>query len=274
MATFDYFAEVYLVVQEKYKQAEFKELKKVIAWLLTAVLMFLFALTLIVFHPFHVIFSFFGYKAYIFISHSMMWVVWKSTYLIGTKTRIEGLENLKNLPKNRPIIVVSNHQSEFEIACLGALFSRTSHHLKYIAKKELARWIPSVSWNIRYGGHGIINRNHRDLALKAIEKFAENVKKHNWAAYIYPEGTRNKNSNQMRPFKAAGFVKLCECLPEALIVPIALENFWTVKRVPIVPFATMRVRIFEPIAQENFENPEKLLQHCEKLIRQELGQST
>ncbi|GAB4130224.1 MAG: lysophospholipid acyltransferase family protein [Raineya sp.] len=274
MATFHHFAEAYVLVQERYKQADFKTLKKVLAWLLTTILMLLFALTLIVFHPFHVLFSFFGYRAYIFVSHTMMWVVWKSTYLIGTKTRLQGLEHLKKLPKDRPVIVVSNHQSEYEIACLGVLFSKTSHHLKYIAKKELSYWIPSVSWNIRYGGHGTISRNHRELALKAIEKFAENIKKNNWAAYIYPEGTRNKNGNEMRPFKTAGFVKLCECLPDALIIPISLENFWTVKRIPIIPFAQMRVRIFEPISQEKFENSEQLLKHCEKLIRQDLGLAT
>lgn len=271
MATFYNFSEAYVLAQERYKQMEFRTLKKVIAWSLTTVLMLLFAVTLILLHPFHILFSFFGYRAYMFISHLMMWIVWRITYLVGTKTCLEGLENLSNLPKNCPIIIVSNHQSEFEIACLGALFSRTSHHLKYIAKKELAYGIPSVSWNIRYGGHGIISRNNRDLALKAIEKFAANVKKNNWAAYIYPEGTRNKNGNDMRPFKTAGFTKLCECLPEALIIPISLENFWTVKRIPIVPFAQMRVRIFEPISQKDFESSEKLLQHCEKMIRKDLG---
>lgn len=271
MATFYNFSEAYVLVQEKYKQADFKTAKKIIAWLLAAILMTLFVITLIVFHPFHVLFSFFGYNAYIFVSHTMMWIVWKSTYLIGTRTRLEGLEHLKNLPSERPVIVVSNHQSEYEIACLGALFARTSHHLKYIAKKELAHGIPSVSWNIRYGGHAAISRHNRELALKAIEKFAKNVKKNNWAAYIYPEGTRNKSSNEVRPFKSAGFEKLCECLPDALVIPIALENFWTVKKIPIVPFAQMRVHIFEPIDPKNFESSEQLLRHCEKLIRNELG---
>jgi 1-acyl-sn-glycerol-3-phosphate acyltransferase len=271
MATFHNFSEAYVLVQERYKQIDFKTFKKILAWLLTAILILLFAITLILFHPLHILFSLMGYKMYMLVSHTMMWVVWKSTYLIGTSTRLQGLEYLKNLPKNRPIIIVSNHQSEYEIACLGALFSRTSHHLKYIAKKELAYWIPSVSWNIRYGGHGIISRNNRELALRAIEEFAENIKKNNWAAYIYPEGTRNKNGNEMRPFKTAGFVKLCECLPDALIVPIALENFWTVKRIPIVPFAQMRVRIFAPIQQDAFESSELLLKHCEKLIRNDLG---
>lgn len=271
MAIFHNFSEVYVLAQERYKQTEFKVLKQILAWLLTFVLILLFALTIIIFHPLHILFSFLGYKRYMLVSHLMMWLVWKLTYLIGTRTRIEGLEQLKNLPPDRPIIIVSNHQSEYEIACLGALFAKTSHHLKYIAKKELAYWIPSVSWNIRYGGHGIISRNNRETALKAIEKFAENVNKHNWAAYIYPEGTRNKISNKVRPFKTAGFAKLCQCLPEALVVPIALENFWTVKSIPIVPFAQMRVHIFEPISQSDFESSEKLLQHCEKMIKKELG---
>ncbi|WP_448528443.1 lysophospholipid acyltransferase family protein [Raineya sp.] len=247
--------------------------QKIIAWGLTAIQLLVFLLIILVFHPLHVIFSLFGYKSYMLISHAMMGLVWRSTLLIGTKTRLEGLEVLQNLPENTPIIVVSNHQSEYEIACLGYLFSKTSHHLKYIAKKELAYWIPSVSWNIRYGGHGVIDRSQKVNALKSIEDFAWKVKKNNWAAYIYPEGTRNRYSNEVRPFKTAGFAKLCEILPEAPIIPIALENFWTVKRMPIEPFATMRVKIFPPLWQKDFPNAESLLQHCENMIRKELANS-
>ncbi len=249
---------------------EYPLLQKIVAWVLTFIQMFIFLLIILVFHPLHIIFSVFGYKAYMLISHAMMGLVWRSTLLIGTKTRIEGAEILQNLPENVPIIVVSNHQSEYEIACLGYLFSKTPHHLKYIAKKELAYWIPSVSWNIRYGGHGIIDRNQKISALKSIEAFAKKVKENNWAAYIYPEGTRNRYSNEVRPFKTAGFIKLCEILSEAPVVPIAVENFWTVKRIPIEPFATMRVKIFPPLSQKDFSTPEALLQHCENIIRKEL----
>jgi 1-acyl-sn-glycerol-3-phosphate acyltransferase len=245
-------------------------MKKTIAWLFTAIILLSFAIILIGFHPFHVIFSFFGYEAYMLVSHGMMWAVWRSSWLIGNTTQVDGLDFIKNLPKDRPMIVVSNHQSEFEIACLGYLFSKGSHHLKYVAKKELAYGIPSVSWNIRYGGHGVINRNNREQALKAIEKFAEQVAERKWSAYIYPEGTRNKRSNAVRPFKTAGFVKLCECLPDAFIIPIAIENFWTVKSIPVVPFSKMRIKIFPPLDPKDFENSEALLKYCEKLIREEL----
>lgn len=244
---------------------------QLLSWSLTFIQIGCFVIIIVLLHPFHVLFSLLGYKAYMLISHTMMWLVWRSTYLIGTKTRIEGKEILEQLPVNLPVIVVSNHQSEYEIACIGYLFSKTSHHLKYIAKKELAYWIPSVSWNIRYGGHGIIDRKQGVASLKAIEKFALKVKKNKWAAYIYPEGTRNKHSNLVRPFKVAGFAKLCEVLPEAPVIAIAIENFWTVKRIPIEPFATMRVKIFPPLWQKDFKNTETLLKHCEILIRKELN---
>lgn len=245
-------------------------MKVLSSWFFTVLIHLTFAIILIGMHPFHVTASLFGYKAYMIISHLMMFLVWKSSYLIGNKTHIEGEEWIHQLPADRPIIVLSNHQSEFEIGCLGYLFSKTPHHLKYLAKKELAYWIPSVSWNIRYGGHGIINRYHRKIAFKAIENFAKEVDKHNWAAYIYPEGTRNKRSNEVKPFKSAGFLKLCESLPDAIIIPIALENFWTVKAVPVQPFSLMRIKIFEPIEQSNFESAQDLLKYCEELIRNEL----
>ncbi|KOY87529.1 hypothetical protein AD998_16545 [bacterium 336/3] len=245
-------------------------MKKVIAWLLTFVLTLSFAIIVIGLHLFHVLFSLFGYKAYMIISHGMMWAVWRSSWLIGNTTKIEGVEHIGSYPRERPLIIVSNHQSEYEIACLGYLFSKTSHHLKYVAKKELSYWIPSVSWNIRYGGHGIIDRRKRDQALVAIEKFAQKIQENKWSAYIYPEGTRNKSSNAVRSFKTSGFTKLCECMPDALVIPISIENFWTVKSIPVVPLSKMRIRIFDALEQKDFTNSEILLKHCENLIRQDL----
>jgi len=245
-------------------------MRKIVAWPLTFILILSFAIIIIGSHPFHVILSFFGYNAYMLISHGMMWAVWRSSWLIGNTTKIEGLKSIDNYPKERPLIIVSNHQSEYEIACLGHLFSKGTHHLKYVAKKELANWIPSVSWNIRHGGHGIINRKKREEALTAIEKFAKRVNDNKWSAYIYPEGTRNKSSNAVRSFKTAGFAKLCECMPDALVVPISIENFWTVKSIPVVPFSKMRIKIFDALEQKDFDSSEILLKHCENLIRRDL----
>jgi len=46
-------------------------------------------------------------------------------------------------------IVVSNHQSMFDIPILGALLF--SNFPKYVSKRELGRGIPSVSYNLRRG---------------------------------------------------------------------------------------------------------------------------
>jgi 1-acyl-sn-glycerol-3-phosphate acyltransferase len=67
-----------------------------------------------------------------------------------------------------PYIVVSNHQSMFDIVILGSLLF--SNFPKYISKRELGRWIPTVSFNLRAGGHVLIDRGDAPQALAAIRE--------------------------------------------------------------------------------------------------------
>lgn len=141
-------------------------------------------------------------------------------YLLASRVRIT---NAQDLPLDRPLIVVSNHQSHYDITPLGTAFR--NHHGKYIAKKELGKGIPSVSFNLSHGGSALIDRKDAKQSLTAIKKFAQYIEKHNYAGMIFPEGTRSKNGQPKR-FSENGVKMLVKYAPSALIVPVTINNSW------------------------------------------------
>lgn len=146
------------------------------------------------------------------------WVVMKSLCILGANFKFKGF---KKLPSDQPIIFLSNHQSMWDIPPLMWKFRR--HHPKFIAKKELARFIPSVSFNINFGGSVAIDRSKPKEAVKKITDFAKRINKNKFSVCIFPEGTRTMNG-VMKPFKKSGIEALLKEMPNALFVPIAIKN--------------------------------------------------
>jgi len=144
--------------------------------------------------------------------------------LLFLGTSVE-FRNTYNIPKNKPLIIVSNHQSTQDIAPLVWFFR--AHYPKYVAKKELEKGIPSLSYSLRKGGAALIDRNNPKQAITALKKFAQYIEKNKYAAIIFPEGTRSTNGQPL-PFKDNGLKILVKYMPSAVIVPVTLNNSWRV----------------------------------------------
>lgn len=130
-------------------------------------------------------------------------------------------KNFKKLPTDKPIIFVSNHQSMWDIPPLIWKFRK--HRPKFVAKKELAKFIPSISYNLRVGGSVAIDRKDPEGAIKKIGEFAEWIKKNNCSICIFPEGTRSKDG-AVQAFKTQGLEAILEVIPDAYIVPVVIQN--------------------------------------------------
>jgi 1-acyl-sn-glycerol-3-phosphate acyltransferase len=246
-------------------------MKKIIDWLFTIFFIIVFFLVLLILHPIQIICTLFGYRGTAAASHAFMWSVVQSVRATGASFHIRHREYLRQIPKNRPIIIVSNHQSEFEIAVIGwYVYITTGHHCKFISKKELQYGIPSISWILRHSHHAIINRADRKQALESIDEFAAIAQKNNYAACIFVEGTRSKNGI-LKPFKTAGFTQLFDNMPNAAVITVTLENFYKTKRIPIQSFLPLRLTFSEPIERGN-QNAEEILKICEQRIKIQLGQ--
>src|SRR5690554_5158510 len=99
------------------------------------------------------------------------------------------------------------------------------HHAKFISKIELTRGIPSISFNLLHGGGANIDRQDSKQSIAEILKLAKNMKKNKWSVVIFPEGTRAREGI-MKSFHVGGIATILKKVPDALIVPIAINQSW------------------------------------------------
>ncbi len=151
-------------------------------------------------------------------------------------------------------LIVSNHQSMFDIPLLLHLFF--TNFPKFVSKRELARFIPSVSYNLRRGGNCLIDRDAAAEAVTAIAELGRRVEKRGVSAVIFPEGTRARRG-ELKPFKSRGTVALLSAAPATPIVPVTIESSWRLMQRNFwpIPFGVrVRVRIDDPIARHPDED--------------------
>lgn len=144
-------------------------------------------------------------------------------------------------------IIISNHQSLFDIILIGGLMF--SNLPKYVAKSELGRWIPSVSLNLKQGGHALIDRGDADQALAEIAGLGRRVQARNRSAVIFPEGTRSRDG-ALQPFRRAGARALLAAADQLAVVPVAVQGSWQLNRMwPFRPGKTVHISFGAPIAR-------------------------
>lgn len=141
-------------------------------------------------------------------------------YILGSRI---SFKNKYHLPTDRPIIFVANHQSMYDIPPLIWFLRR--YHAKFISKIELTKGIPSISFNLKYGGGANIDRKDSKQAVSEILQLGSRLKQNNWSAVIFPEGTRSRNGS-LKPFAVGGIATLLKKAPNALVVPIAIDGSW------------------------------------------------
>lgn len=242
-------------------------MKKTLYWVSGTPFLFLFFIVLLIFHPLQMMGNALGYRWHKKMVDAMIWCINRSLLLNGSILRHIRKTNAE-LPLDRPLIVVSNHQSMFDISAIGWMLRK--HHPKYVAKKSLEYGIPSISYNIRHGGSVAIDRNDARQAMRALGTFGQYIGERKYAACIFPEGTRSKDG-RLREFKSLGLLFLLKALPDALVVPVAVQGFWHIERYRMkpVPFGpALTCTLLEPI-ERDIDNKE-ILKIVEERIRKEV----
>lgn len=220
-------------------------MKKILGYILTPIVLLVYLLILCVFHPVQwVAFRVFGYAAHKKTVDALNFCLVACLYLSGN---VVGFTNKQNLPLNRPIIFIANHQSLLDIPPLGWFLRK--YQPKFISKIELTKGIPSVSFNLKHGGNANIDRKDPRQSISEIIKLALKMKESNWSAVIFPEGTRSKNG-RVKPFQSAGIATILKKCPEALLVPVVISNSWLIVKYgyyPLNAFTRMSLEVLEPI---------------------------
>lgn len=172
----------------------------------------------------------------------------------------------------RGYIFLSNHQSLFDIPIFGGLLF--NNYPKYVAKRELGKWIPLVSYNLRRGGNALIDRANRVQAVQAIKELGSACQERGVSAVMFPEGSRSRDG-ALKIFRSSGTRALLQSAPELPVVPTAIDGSWRLlenKMMPI-PFGTkIRVRFCAPIDRSGTESTSDVLNEARDRIAASLDQ--
>jgi 1-acyl-sn-glycerol-3-phosphate acyltransferase len=160
----------------------------------------------------------------------------------GAKIDITGLENI---PKDRNVVFMSNHQGNFDIALfLGCIPTQKG----FIAKAETLK-LPFIRDWMRHIHCVFMDRTDLRKAASAILEGIQVIEA-GYSMVIFPEGTRSRNK-QLGEFKAGSFKLATK--PKVPIVPVTIDGSYLLMEANhnrIVP-ATVNITIHPPVETAN-----------------------
>jgi 1-acyl-sn-glycerol-3-phosphate acyltransferase len=191
--------------------------------------------------------SFFGMPRWVHDGIPRMWCRWIIA-VAGIPIRTEGLEHL---PRDRAIVVASNHESWIDVGVLAVLIPQ---RYRFVGKKELQR-VPIWGRAWVAAGHISVDREDTQSAVRSLQQASELVRADNSAVVIFPEGTRTK-TGELMPFKKGAF-RLAAGLGVD-IVPVGISGSremlprggWRIRK------GRITVRFGEPIPTQGY-GPER-----------------
>jgi 1-acyl-sn-glycerol-3-phosphate acyltransferase len=129
--------------------------------------------------------------------------LWAYTLLIATNVHphILGREKIK---KGQSYIIISNHQSEFDIL---ALITTLGIQFRWIIKKELKK-APLFGYALYASRNIFIDRSNTKDAIKSINDGINRLPK-GTSVMVFAEGTRSSDGS-IQEFKKGGFITAIE----------------------------------------------------------------
>jgi 1-acyl-sn-glycerol-3-phosphate acyltransferase len=154
--------------------------------------------------------------------------VWARGICAASGVRVEA-HGLESLPRGGCTILISNHQSHFDMIALLVSFPGS---FRVVAKRFLF-YIPVFGWCLWAAGMIPIDREKRASAIQSLEKAAERIRG-GLPVLFFPEGTRSTDG-ALQPFKKGAFVIALKS--GASIVPVSVSGSRE-----ILPKGSIRIR--------------------------------
>lgn len=174
----------------------------------------------------------------------------------GVKVTLEGTENLRT---DAPQIVVTNHQSWFDVFALAAALPV---RYRFVAKQELGE-IPVFGRAWISCGHVSVDRGNREAAIEALDQAWKEIHEDRLTMILFPEGTRSPDG-RLKPFKKGAFVLAVQ--GQVPLVPAAVLGTRQImaKGDRWVRSGPVRVRIGAPIPTEGatIRDRNRLMEAC------------
>ncbi|WP_088292704.1 lysophospholipid acyltransferase family protein [Bacillus mycoides] len=198
-------------------------------------------------------------------------VVYKTTNWFGKKmVRVTGstveVKGLENVPKDKPVLVVSNHQSNMDIPVLLGYLNKP---IGFVSKAEIKKFPVVPTW-MELMNCVFMDRSNRRQSLKAIKDGIELLESGH-SIVIFPEGTRSKGG-EIGEFKAGSFHLAVKS--GVSILPVTLDGTYKMfeangnRMKPAHAILT----ISKPITPEEYASMDakELTQHTKDIIASQL----
>lgn len=167
---------------------------------------------------------------------------------VGIVLDVHGRENVD---PNEVYVVMSNHQSLYDIPVVFQAFKRP---LRMVAKKELFR-VPIWGKAMKTSGFVELDRKNRQKAIQSLKEARRFMERDGISLWIAPEGTRSK-TGVMGKLKKGGFHMALDT--GLRILPITIDGTRDVlqKGERRVEHGTkMRVTIHKPVQATDYGYP-------------------
>jgi len=193
--------------------------------------------------------------------------VWARYIFDVTKATVE-VEGLENLPKDKAVVFIANHQGQMDIPLL---YGFTGKPMAFVAKVELSK-IPLLADWMKLLQCTFIDRKSPKKSVQAILDAAANVSK-GYSQMIFPEGTRSKGKPHIE-FKAGSFKLAFKS--NSPIVPVTIDGTWRIfeEKNKIQKNQHVKMIIHEPIETVGLSKEElsEIPSRVEKIVCAPLGE--
>ncbi len=184
----------------------------------------------------------------------------------GVRVVLEGVENLRT---DAPQIVVSNHQSWFDVFALAA---HLPVRYRFVAKREL-EGIPVFGRAWKSCGHISVDRGNREAAIESLDQAWREIHEDRLTMVLFPEGTRSPDG-RVKAFKKGAFVLAIQ--GQVPVVPVAILGSREImaKGSSRIRSGEIRLRIGKPIPTGGLtlRDRNRLLQECRGAIMELKGE--
>jgi len=140
---------------------------------------------------------------------------WGARLITGIRVKVKGRENIPE----KACVYVFNHQSSLDGMAMGKLGLRRA---AVLGKKELL-YVPFFGWGFWLAGNIFLDRGKGRENTKRVDAAVQAIVKRNVSICIFPEGTRNHETDDLLPFKKGGFVIAEKA--GASVVPVVIQSF-------------------------------------------------